>query len=175
VNRHACIPAPIFVCNHHELASGSADYHEAGHAVLAIALGRSVQRASIQPNSKRQGQCEIKKGRVRSSKDHLETDVLILLGGLAAEAKHTGEYMLQGAAQDLRAVRALIESRASSPRQVERLERRMLDKAEHLLHQPEIWLAVQLIAEELMRSTTISRRAAHHFYDQATAQVQADD
>ena len=83
--------------------------------------------------------------------------------------------MLQGASQDLRIVRALIESRASSPRQVERLERRMLDKAEHLLHQPEIWLAVQFIANELMRSTTLSGRAAHHFFEQATAQVQADE
>ena len=93
----------------------------------------------------------------------------------STEPKNTGEYVLKGAAQDLRAVRSLIESRASSPRQVERLERRMLDKAEHLLHQPEIWLAVQFIADELMRSTTISGRAAHHFFEQAAAQAQDGD
>ena len=79
-------------------------YHEAGHAVVALALGRPVQRVSIQPNHLRLGQCEIKKGSFRPSKDLLETEILILLGGLAAEARLTGNYNLAGAAQDLRGV-----------------------------------------------------------------------
>jgi hypothetical protein len=36
-------------------------YHEAGHAVMALALGRPVHRVSIQPNEDRLGQCDFGK------------------------------------------------------------------------------------------------------------------
>lgn len=152
----------------HEIATA---YHEAGHAVLALALGRPVNRISVLPNQVRLGQCDIQKGSFRPSKDLLETQILILLGGLAAEARHTGRYCWEGAAQDLRGVRSLSQRRASGPRQVERLERRMLDKAEHLLDQPGVWLAVERISAELLRCTTISGRAARHLFDEAIANV----
>lgn len=142
-------------------------FHEAGHAVMALALGRHVQRVSVEPNHLRLGQCEIKKGRFRPAKDELETDILILLGGLAAEARQMGHYDSAGAAQDLRGVRSLTQIRAASPRQVERLERRMLDKAEYLLDQPGVWLAAQEIADELLRNKIVSGRAARHLFDQA--------
>ena len=144
-------------------------YHEAGHAVMALALGRPVQRVSVLPNHLRLGQCEIKKGSFKPTDDALEARILILLGGPAAEARHTGKYCWAGAAQDLRGVRSLTQMRAASERQVERLERRMLDKAEHILDQPGMWEAVVQIADELLRCTTISGRAARHFFDKATA------
>lgn len=149
-------------------------YHEAGHAVIALSLGRPVERVSIQPSQSRLGHCEIQKGSFRQSKDVLETEILILLAGPAAEARHTGRYDWIGATQDLRGVRRLVEMRAASQKQVERLERRMLDKAEHLLQQAEIWTAVDQIAQELLRNTTISGRAARHFVDQAAAEAQDD-
>jgi hypothetical protein len=142
-------------------------YHEAGHAVLALALGRPVTKVSVLPNHLRMGQCDIQKGTFRPSKDLLETDILILLGGPAAEARHTGRFCLEGAAQDLRGVRSLVKRRAAGERQIERLERRMLDKAEHILGQPGIWLAVERIAAELLRCSTISGRAARHLFDEA--------
>ena len=142
-------------------------YHEAGHAVVALCLGRPVQRVSILPNHIRLGQCEIQKGTFRASRDALETEILILLGGPAAEARVTGQFCVQGAAQDLRGVRKLIQRRASGEKQVDRLERRMLDKAEHLLGQSGIWLAIQKIAGELLIRTTISGRAARHLFDEA--------
>ena len=143
-------------------------YHEAGHAVMAMALGRPVQRVSVQPNAQRLGRCEIKKGTFRPSKDILETEILILLAGLAAEARQTGRYSLGGASEDLTGVRKLAWLRAASERQVERLERRMLDKAEHILNQPGVWSAAERIADELLRCTTISGRAARHLFDEAT-------
>jgi len=149
-------------------------YHEAGHAVLALALGRPVQRVSILANQQRLGHCEIRKGSFRPSKDTLETEILILLGGLAAEARHTGRYGWEAATKDLLDVRSLTQRRAGSARQVERLERRMLDKTEHILDQPGVWTAVERIAEELLRCTTISGRAARHFFDQATAQAASE-
>lgn len=146
-------------------------YHEAGHAVLALALGRPVQRVSVRPDQLRLGRCEIQKGSFRRSKDVIETEILILLGGVAAEARHTGEYAWDAAAEDLRDVRSLTSLRAASDRQVERLERRMLDKAEYILNQPGVWPAIELIAAELLRCTTISGRAARHFFEQAVSQA----
>jgi len=149
-------------------------YHEAGHAVIALALGRPVHRISVQANHLRLGRCELKKGSGRAAKDAVETEILILLGGLAAESRQTGQYARGAAAQDLRGVRLLIQNRATSPRQAERLERRLLDKAEHILDQPGVWLAVERIAEELLGSTTISGRAARHWFEQAAAQAESD-
>src|SRR5689334_3145022 len=105
-------------------------WHEAGHAAMALSLGRPVKQVSVAPNQLRLGQCKLNKGTVRS-KDWVEDELLILLAGMAAEARHTGHYDLVAATQDLREVRSLARQRAGSPRQVERLERRMLDKAEH--------------------------------------------
>jgi ATP-dependent Zn protease len=138
-------------------------YHEAGHAVVALALGRPIHRVSVLPNRERLGQCEFRKGTFRPSEDWVEREILIALGGIAAEARHTGAYAWDEAARDCRYVRDLAAQRAGA-RQAERLERRLLAKAEHLLAQEGHWRAVELIAAELLRNGTISGRAARHFY-----------
>ena len=143
-------------------------YHEAGHAVLALALGRPVQRVSALPNRERLGQCDFRKGVVRPSEDWLEREILIALGGVAAEARHTGDYAWAEAGQDWQYVRDLAVRRAGE-RQAERLERRLLAKAEHLLAKDGYWRAVELIAAELLRRGSISGRAARHLFDQACA------
>lgn len=147
-------------------------FHEAGHAVMALAVGRNIQKVNITPGRSQLGKlrlgiCEIKKGRNRASKDMLEDDVLILFAGMVAEARFTGHYCKNGAAQDLRAITKLLEDRARTERQFEKLHRRMLDKTEHVLDEEKNVLAVELIANELMQKLTISGRAARHFYEQA--------
>jgi ATP-dependent Zn protease len=139
-------------------------YHEAGHAVLALALGRPVQGVSVLPNRDRLGVCEFRKGVYRPSEDWVEREILIALGGIAAEAIHTGDYAWDEAERDLQYVRGLAEQRAGR-RQAERLERRMLAKAEHLLAKPGHWQAVELIAAELLRCGEISGRSARHLFD----------
>jgi hypothetical protein len=141
-------------------------YHEAGHAVMALALGRPVHRVSIQPNEERLGQCEFGKSVFRPSEDWLEREILISLGGIAAEARHTGHYAWDGAARDQRYIRSLSVQRAGGERQAERLERRLLAKAEHLLFQDGHWRAVELIAAELLRRGRISGRAARHLFEE---------
>jgi Peptidase family M41 len=140
-------------------------YHEAGHAVVALALGRPVQRVSILADRVHLGRCEFGKGVVRPSEDWLEREILIALGGIAAEARHTGDYAWGGAARDQQYVRSLSVQRAGE-RRAERLERRLLAKAEHLLAQEVNWRAVELIAAELLRCGAISGRAARHLFDQ---------
>ena len=147
-------------------------YHEAGHAVIALVLGRSVQRVSILPKLQTLGRCEFQKGRTRPSEDWLEREILISLAGLAAEARHTGQYAWDGAARDLQTVKQLATQRAGE-RHVERLQKRLLSKVEHMLEQPETWRAVQLIAAELLRSETISGRAVVHLFEQG--KTHADD
>jgi hypothetical protein len=146
-------------------------YHEAGHAVMALALRRPIHRVSIEPNQLRLGHCEVKKGVHGPLKDAVENQILILFGGIGAEARHTGEYAWDAAGEDMRNIRALMQSRPGGPRQVKRYERRLLDKAEYLLDQPGVWTAIERIAAELLRSTTLSGRAARHLYEQAVAQA----
>jgi ATP-dependent Zn protease len=139
-------------------------FHEAGHAIIALWHGRPVGQVSILPDNTRLGYCEIRKGQV---------NMLILLAGAASEARLTGgDHSWEGAAQDLNDVRQLSRQRAPNDRQAERLERRMLAKVEKLLGQPSVWQAVEELAQQLLKNTTISGRAARHLYDQARAKDQ---
>ena len=97
-------------------------YHEAGHAVMALALGRPIQKVTIAPNQNYRGACQIQKGRFKPTKDWLEDEMLILFAGMVAEARVTGQYCPSGAAQDLRGIRRYALMRAGGERQVERLE-----------------------------------------------------
>ena len=139
-------------------------YHEAGHAVVALILGRPVARVSILPDRERLGVCEFGKGVFRPSEDWLEREILIALGGIAAEARHTGNYSWDSAARDQQYVRRLAVQRAGE-RRAERLERRLLAKAEYLLADEDSWKVVELIAAELMQRGEISGRTARHLFD----------
>ena len=140
-------------------------YHEAGHAVVALALGRPVHKVSVLPNRDRLGWCEFRKGVFRPSEDWVERELLIALAGMAAEARHTGTYDRAAAGRDLRYARGLVLQRATE-RSAERLERRMLAKVENLLDDEGHWRAVELIAAELLKVGAISGRAARHLFEQ---------
>src|SRR5436305_10782063 len=142
------------------------DYHEAGHAVMALALGRPVDCVSIRPNRVQLGVCHFRKPVFRPSEDWLEREILIALAGLAAEARHTGTYAWDEAGRDRRYVAELALQRAGSAKQAARLERRLLAKAEHVLNQAGIWLAVERLAAELLSRGEISGRAARHLYEE---------
>lgn len=142
-------------------------YHEAGHAVISLVLRRPVERVSIQANQLRLGHCELRKGVHGPLKDAVENEILILLGGIGAEARHTGEYAWEAASEDMRTIRRLLEARCESPRHMKRTQQRLLSKAEHLLDQPGVWTAVERVAAELLQNTSISGRAVRGAYEQA--------
>ncbi|MSQ94256.1 MAG: cell division protein FtsH [Gemmataceae bacterium] len=139
-------------------------YHEAGHAVLALVLDRPVKCVSILPDREHLGICEFGKRVYRPSEDWLERKILIALGGIAAESRLTGIYSWDGAARDYQYVRRLAIQRAGE-RRAEKLERRLLAKAEHLLAEGGNWLAVELIAAELLHHREISGRTALHLFE----------
>ena len=154
--------------NAKEASDAATAYHEAGHAVAALALDRPVIKVSIRSDRDRLGICAFGKSVVRPSEDWLEREILIALGGVAAEVRHTGDCVWDGAARDRAYVRRLAVQRAGD-RHAERLERRLLDKADHLLARDSHWRAVQLIAAELMTRGVISGRAARHLFEQGCA------
>jgi len=145
-------------------------YHEAGHAVMALALGRPVAFVSVLPTRQLLGTCEFGKAVFRPSEDWLEREMLIALAGLAAEARFSGNYAWDGAARDQDYAEDLALQRAGTARKASRLLRRMLSKAEHLLAQEENWLAVERMAAELLRVGEISGRAARHIYEESCRQ-----
>ena len=144
-------------------------FHEAGHAVLALALGRPVDWVSIRPDRIYLGVTAFRKGVFRPSEDWLEREAIIALAGIAAEARFTGDYCWGGAAKDYDYVIELAATRAGDGKKAERLVKRFLSKAEHLLNRPGHWEAVERIAAELVRNGEISGRAARHFYDETRA------
>ena len=147
-------------------------YHEAGHAVMALLMGRSVQKVSIIPSQNRLGACTIQKGRAKQVQDKLEAEILILLAGMAAEGRKSGHYNVQGASQDLHVVEKLAMARSGNLRQATKLVHKLLDKTQHLLSDKATWAAVKVIAEELIEHESISGRAAKHHL--TLAQNQSD-
>jgi hypothetical protein len=142
-------------------------YHEAGHAVMALALGRPVDRVTVRARADRLGTCFFGKAVFRPSEDWLEREILIALAGPAAEALHTGEYAWEEGERDRTYAYDLALQRAGgSARQAQKLERRMLAKVEHLLAKEGNWRAVERLAAELLRVGEISGRAARHLFNE---------
>lgn len=141
-------------------------YHEAGHAVVALAVGRPVAKVSIRPDADRLGWCQFGKGRFKPTEDWVENELLIALAGMAAEARQTGTYDRVAAGQDLRHARKLSVNRANE-RQMARLEKRMLHKCEHILGDDACWAAVEAIAAALLADNEISGRRAAHLFAEA--------
>ena len=146
-------------------------FHEAGHAVVAIAVGRNVKQVSIIAGGNKLGVCKMSKGRVKASNDVLEAELLILLAGMAAEARISGQYNVGGAAQDLRDAERLATMRAGNPRQTEKTMRRALDKVQNMISKPGNWTAIKTIAKALLESESISGREANHHYNLAHAKA----
>jgi hypothetical protein len=147
-------------------------YHEAGHAVIALALGRAIDRVTVVPNQRFLGSCQLQKGRVKPTKDWLEDEILILLAGIVAESRFSGKYNPSGAAQDLTNTRRLSLMRAGGESQAVRLERRLLNKTEHLVDETANWLAIEAIAQQLLINHAISGRAARHHFELAAARAE---
>ena len=147
-------------------------YHEAGHAVMALAVGRPVEKvtiiaAALQTGGSRLGACKVQKGRSKASKDGLEDEAMILLAGMVGESHFTRRYSPDGAAQDLRMAQRLLSDRAGSERQLERLLTRVLKKTEHVLGEAVHVDAIASIATELYEKETISGRAVRQLMQEA--------
>ncbi len=144
-------------------------YHEAGHAVIAETLGRTVDKVTIVRNSLRMGACQMSKRRGQPIKDVLETQALILFAGVVAEARIVGKYNWAGAQQDMLGIRQLSRQRGSSEKQIERIQQRWLDKTEYLVDDEDTWKAITQVAKELVEKKSLSGRAVKHIVERNQA------
>jgi len=151
-----------------DLADGdlATAYHEAGHAVVALSLGRSVNKLTIVRNSLRLGAVNFGSRRTGRRQDYFETEAMILLAGIVSEARLTGKLNWNGARQDMFQLQKMISTRVVSERAAERLQRRLFDKTEHLVMQSGIWSAIEKIAHMLVQHRSLSGRSARHIYDE---------
>ena len=117
----------------------------------------------------RLGVCKLQKGRKKSSKDALEDEVMILFAGMVAESYLTGQYCRQGAGQDLRMIRRLLQNRGGSERNLQKLEKRILEKTEHVLDDQAHLNAIQKVAKNLIENESVSGRSVRHFLDESIA------
>lgn len=147
-------------------------YHEAGHAVVALSLGRTVEKVTIVRNSLRLGSVQFGSRRKGRRQDAFETEAMILLAGLLSESRVTGRMNWAGAGQDMLNLQRMICMRVGTDKAGERLQRRLMDKTEHWLEQPEIWAAVELIAQQLLQQGMLSGRAARHLYEQGAGRIE---
>ncbi len=150
-------------------------YHEAGHAVMAVSLGKTIHKATIvaaklQTGGVRLGAVKMDQGRTKSTQDWLEDEVLVLFAGMVAEAHFTGSYCPRGAASDLRAIEHLLCTRANTERQFEKLHRRLLDKTEYMLSDEVHEKAIKAVAGQLLEHETIKGRLVKHYLNQAIEQ-----
>ncbi len=141
-------------------------YHEAGHAVVALSLGRSINKLTIVRNSLRLGAVKFGSRRTGRRQDYFETEAMILLAGIVSEARITGKLNWSGARQDMVNLQKMISTRVANESAAERLQRRLFDKTEHLVMQPGIWGAIEKIAHMLVQHRSLSGRSARHIYDE---------
>ncbi len=149
-------------------------YHEAGHAVVALAVGMTVQKVTITAKHGRLGAVmTTNKGKQKKKRfrDRAEDDLLVLLGGMVAEARLTGRYCTQGASQDLLYVSQIAMARGGSRDGGAKVIKRMLAKVEYILSEPAHWQAVRYIVEDLLEKRDLSGRAAKHHFERALAEA----
>jgi hypothetical protein len=141
-------------------------FHEAGHAIIAVLLGRPVEKVSVVRNSLRLGVCQMSKRKGAPIQDEIETQALIQFAGLISEAKWTGKFNWAGAQQDLIQIRQLARYRGASEKQVERLQRRWMDKTDYMLSDNQTWSLVEKLALELVGRKTVSGRFVANLVEQ---------
>jgi hypothetical protein len=98
--------------------------------------------------------------------DEIETQALIQFAGLISEAKWTGKFNWAGAQQDLIQIRQLARYRGASEKQVERLQRRWMDKTDYMLSDNQTWSLVEKLARELVGRKTVSGRFVANLVEQ---------
>jgi hypothetical protein len=122
-------------------------YHEAGHAVAALALGQTVARVSIMREDASRG-VQVPSFNAEDSAA-VRDKVLILLAGCAAQQVRDPTSPRRQDAKDWPRAEALIGDTAA-------LEAEW-DRAMALLQTPEHWQQVDRIAQALLRERILER------------------
>ena len=134
-------------------------FHEAGHAVMAFLLGRRIRRASIRRRHGLSGHVDFEHatcGIFEVAAEHrplIESDVLVLLAGRAAECERTLGSPPSHAGLDRENARALLGILEDCDEVVSSWMRYLLVRAQSMLQ--EEWPLVYSVARALMRDEEI--------------------
>ena len=150
----------------------STAYHEAGHAVAALALGRGVKCVSIVPGEEILGHCAHHKLRSFQPDIHtngrtlrrIEQSILILLAGGEAEAKFRGRHNHIGAERDYQDAIDLAMCVFGSEEETEAYLRWLLIRARNLITSLVNWPIVEHVAAELLARKTLNGREMREEY-----------
>ncbi len=151
-------------------------YHEAGHAVAAVALGARVQLITLEPEAPdeglpRMGETQVvwKPGQF-SDREARERGVKVALAGPVAEMLYSGDPYHPGFlvawAADWQAALELADGLwPTEPLRIEGLERITRAVYRWLDAEPQ-WSAVAALADELLAQETLEREAIHEIVRQ---------
>jgi ATP-dependent Zn protease len=144
-------------------------YHEAGHAAVALHLGRKVLSVDIiHVEEKRQlGVCHngrtprwfqpefVADGRTRLL---LEKEIMVFLAGHLAERRFTGRRNYVGASRDHSCAADLADYACGSAEQVEAFLAWLEVRTDDTLRMPLVWRVVEAIAAALMEREHLTGR-----------------
>jgi hypothetical protein len=145
-------------------------YHEAGHAVAAFRLNRSVRKLSIIPDETTGNLGLTQNTATKVDEDSnrfaafAERQIVILFAGGAAEAKHRGQNDHKGANQDYQSAVELALKVCGSEEEAEKYLAWLKCCAKNMMANRELWQAVTALAEELLAKKEIKGAEAKRIF-----------
>jgi hypothetical protein len=152
-------------------------YHEAGHAVVAVALGRAVNRVSIIPDEERDtlGHCANRKMPFfhpdydydRKTRALAEREILIYIAGGIAEARVRGRHNHVGARADIGMAMDMAARMSGDTEEASAYLAWLHARAKNLVAVPWHWRAVEKVAAVLLARQRISGQAVRRLFQEA--------
>jgi hypothetical protein len=157
----------------------STAYHEAGHAVIAMHLGKAVRRVSIVPEEEEGNLGHVLHFKNRSFRPDIfdlsdartrrlaEREILVTLAGRAAEMRHTGRPKSSGDGDDLRYVYDVAWRVCMDDEEAGKYVDWLKVRARNLIANRQIWARVKGLARALIDRPTMTGREAKGVCDAA--------
>lgn len=161
----------------------STAFHEAGHAVACLELGRGFRYVTIVPDPDDNSLGHVKFTRWRLQFDEnspltprlqqtLERDIVIAMAGPYAEERFAGVYNEAGAGSDHQsAVEASLFINDGDTDGAGLHWAWLSYKAKRLFDHPCRWITVQALAAELMKDNTLNSRRVKQIVGRATTEA----
>lgn len=147
-------------------------YHEAGHAVACHVQGMRLKSVSITPGDSYLGSVRTSYDLTTYANPHpeleadirskVEREIIVAYAGQIAEARVRGEYNKPGAVHDDQvALEQALPLVHGDQNEVGALLRRLFGRSKSLIEEPRNWTAVETLAEELLKESTLGGSHAH--------------
>lgn len=142
-------------------------FHEAGHAAMALTLGRPIRRIVMTPNEEDGSEAAVHQHRQPTFLNDLDfylgngwkkavPKLLSLFAGPVSQQMFTGEWDHVGAASDNEQIFQIVERVTINDAEAAALRQWAFERTKNLLRRPDVWRRVRLIAAELMTRDTIT-------------------